>query len=85
MAATWRPWWHGGLWMLLLGWRHALHPFALFGGDAAVAPVLHRRYAVLIVIGALGHRFTRARQMVKQYPWMFEAGRALRLEAAPAG
>jgi hypothetical protein len=72
MAATWRPWWHAGLWMLLLGGATRFIHFALYDGTLLSIQFYIVDTAVLIVITALGHRFTRARLMAKQYGWMFE-------------
>jgi hypothetical protein len=72
MAATWRQWWHAGLWMLLLGGATRFIHFALYDGTLLSIQFYIVDTAVLIVITALGHRFTRARLMAKQYGWMFE-------------
>ena len=83
MASTWRPWWHAGLWMLLLGGATRFIHFALYDGTLLSLQFYVVDTAVLVVIAALGHRFTRARLMAKQYGWMFEQAGPLNWRRRP--
>jgi hypothetical protein len=71
-ATTWRSWGILAVYILLLGIGVRFIHFALFGGTM-FSP---RYYAVdtilLLVIAALGYRYTRTRQMVTQYSWLYE-------------
>src|SRR5512140_3493828 len=67
IALTWRKWWHVVGYMLILGLAIRFFHFTLFDGTL-VAPYY---YAVdttfAILVGTLGFRMTRARQMARQY------------------
>jgi hypothetical protein len=72
MAMGWRPWWHAGLWMLLLGGATRFIHFSLYGGTLLSVQFYVVDTAILITIAALGHRFTRSKLMARQYDWMFQ-------------
>ncbi len=72
MAAGWRPWWHSALWMLVLGAAARFIHFALFGGTLLSPWFYLVDTAIFIAIAALGHRYTRGRQMARQYGWLVE-------------
>jgi hypothetical protein len=72
IALTWRPAWQVGLYMLLLGAVVRFLHYALFHGT-----LLSPRYylvdtVILVAIGFLAYRHTRARQMTTQYRWLYE-------------
>ncbi len=72
VASTWREPWTLALYILLLGIAVRFIHFALFHGT-----LLSPRYylvdtVILMVIGFLGWRHTRARQMTTQYRWLYE-------------
>jgi hypothetical protein len=70
IAQTWRPWWHVVFYMLILGLAVRFIHFALFDGTL-VAPYYYAVDSlVAIVIGTLGFRVTRARQMARQYRFL---------------
>jgi hypothetical protein len=72
IAATWRPWWHVVLYMLILGAAVRFIHFALF---ESVLISLHYYLVdttVCLIFGLLGFRATRARQMVTRYGWINE-------------
>src|SRR5205823_13858911 len=76
VAATWRPWWHIALYMLLLALAVRFLHYALF--DSAFLSLYYYLvdYAVCLTLGLLGFRFTRVTQMVTRYRWLNErAGR----------
>ncbi len=73
IATTWRsPWQILGA-VLLLACAVRFFHYALFA-----EPLLSLRrflldYFVLLMFAASGYQLTRARQMVEQYPWAYEA------------
>jgi len=72
MALTWRPYWTNILFLLLLAAAVRFIHYALFQGT-----LLSLRYylvdaAVILAVGSAGFRFTRARQMTRQYRWLYE-------------
>jgi hypothetical protein len=71
IAATWRPWWHAALYMLLLGATVRFMHFALFEGTLIAPHYYLVDTAFCLLFGLLGYRVTRARQMVTQYRWIF--------------
>ncbi len=71
IAATWRPWWHAAIYMLILGMVVRFMHFALFEGTL-IAPYYYLVDAAFcLIFGLLGYRVTRAGQMVMQYRWLF--------------
>jgi hypothetical protein len=71
-AQTWRP--LGGLifYLLLLGIAVRFIHHALFEGTMFTLQYYIVDTIVLLVIGTLGYRYTRANQMVTQYHWLYE-------------
>lgn len=73
IARTWRPFWHVVLSAVALGGAVRFFHFALFDAPL-VNPVGYLvDAAFLVVIGAVAWRHTRARQMVRQYFWLYES------------
>lgn len=72
IALTWRPFWQVIAAGLVLGWAVRFIHFALFGGTFASAHYYLVDTVVVLAVGALGFRFTRARQMTTQYHWLYE-------------
>jgi hypothetical protein len=72
IAQTWRPWWHAALYMLLLGAVVRFVHFALFEATLLSIASYAADTVFLVVIGLLAWRRTQARQMVKQYDWLYE-------------
>jgi uncharacterized protein DUF6867 len=70
IAATWRPWWHVALYMLLLGAVVRFIHFALFEGTLLSAQFYAVDTAACLLFGYLGYRVTRVRQMTTQYSWI---------------
>jgi hypothetical protein len=70
VAQTWRPWWQGVIYMLILGAAVRFMHYALFDGaiDSVAAYALDT--AVAIAFFATGFRAMRARQMVRQYGFL---------------
>jgi uncharacterized protein DUF6867 len=70
IAATWRPWWHVALYMLILGCAVRFIHFALFEGTLLSAQFYAVDTAVCFIFGYLGYRATRVAQMTTQYGWI---------------
>ena len=87
MARTWRPYWTCALALLVLGAAVRFIHFALFEGTLVSAHYYLVDALTVLVIGSLGYRFTRARQMTTQYRWLYERAGPFswRPRATPAG
>jgi small-conductance mechanosensitive channel len=72
IAQSWRPAWSLFFYLLLLTFAVRFLDFALFGGTLLSVYYFIVDFIILLVIGYLGMRVTRAGQMVKQYPWLYE-------------
>ncbi|MEJ2374392.1 MAG: hypothetical protein P8Y53_00195 [Pseudolabrys sp.] len=72
LAATWRPYWYVIAYMLLLGAGVRFLHFALFSGDMLSLPSYVADAAYVIAAASIAFRMTRARQMARQYPWLYE-------------
>lgn len=72
IAQTWRPLWQMFSYAVLLAAATRFMHFALFEGTLLSLHYLIVDFAVLALIGFLGFRFTRARQMQLQYSWEWE-------------
>lgn len=87
-ATTWRSWGLLAVYVIILsiGVRFIHH--ALFGGTMFSIHYYVVDTIVLLVIAALGYRYTRTRQMVTQYSWLYERAGLLswraRQPASPA-
>jgi len=75
IAQTWRPWWQGMLYMLILGAAVRFIHFALFDGTLLSLPAYGLDTAVAIGCAGLGFRTTRARQMASQYGFLRQSTR----------
>lgn len=72
IALTWRTVWQCVAALLVVAGAVRFIHYALFEGT-----LLSLRYylvdaAVILLIGLLGYRFTRTRQMTTQYRWLYE-------------
>ena len=72
IAATWRPWWHVALYMLLLALAVRFIHFALFNSKLLSLHYYLVDYAVCLASGLLAFRAMRVRQMVTRYGWITE-------------
>ena len=70
IAATWRPWWHVALYMLILGAAVRFIHFALFEGTLLDPQYYAVDTIVCLIFGFLGFRATRVAQMTTQYRWI---------------
>jgi hypothetical protein len=72
VALTWRGLPSLGAYLVLLDCAVRFIHFAL-AHDTLLAPVSFvTDLAILLVIGALGFRVTRAAQISRQYPWLYQ-------------
>jgi len=67
IAATWRPWWHIIVYMLILAAGVRFIHFALLEGTFISPHYYATDFAVCLLFGFFGFRVTRARQMARQY------------------
>ena len=72
IAATWRPWWHLALYMLILGGAVRFIHYAVFGSRFLTLHYYLVDVAVCLIFGLLGFRLMRVRQMVSRYNWINE-------------
>ncbi|MGV8997333.1 MAG: DUF6867 family protein [Parvibaculaceae bacterium] len=72
LALNWRPQWHYLAYALLLTFADRFLTFALFDGALLSAGAYLVDACLLIAIAACAFRLTRARQLIRQYPWDYE-------------
>lgn len=72
LAATWRPYWHAIPYSLLLAFGDRFLIWGLFGGSAVSVTGYVIDWIYLLLVSTASYRATRARQMVRQYPWLYE-------------
>ncbi len=72
LAMLWRPVWMPLLAMVPLTLALRFLHFALFDADLTSLHYLVTDFIVLLTACFLGYRATLARQMVRQYPWLYE-------------
>lgn len=73
VSATWRPVWQVVAYGLLLTCADRFLVFGLFQGELLSLAGFGIDAVVLVAIGLLAYRLTRARKMVAQYPWLYES------------
>ena len=72
IARTWRPYWVCVLALLVLAAVVRFIHFALFEGTLLSLQYYVSDAVVVLIIGSLGYRYTRTRQMTTQYRWLYE-------------
>jgi hypothetical protein len=70
VAQTWRPWWQGVVYMLILGAAVRFIHYALFDGAFTSIPAYALDTAIVIAFFAAGFRAMRTRQMARQYGFL---------------
>ena len=70
LAATWRPWWHVVLYMLILSVAVRFLHYALFDGKFLSLHYYLVDLVVLLLLGYAGMRITRSKQMSTQYGFL---------------
>jgi hypothetical protein len=73
IALTWRPTWQLLVYMLLLGLFVRFIHFSMFEATLLTLHYYVVDTIVLLVFGYAGWRHTRAKQMTRQYHWLFES------------
>lgn len=72
LAATWRPYWHTIPYTFLLAFGDRFLIWGLFNGDFDSVSGYIIDWLYLLLVATAVYRATRARQMVTQYPWLYE-------------
>jgi hypothetical protein len=72
VALTWQPYWLCVAYLLILAGAVRFIHYALFQGTLLSAHYYAVDAAVILAIGSIGFRRTRARQMAAQYGWLYE-------------
>jgi hypothetical protein len=73
IADTWRPAWQAVLSAFGLAVSVRFLDFALFGGSLLALPAFLVAWAWLAGVAWCAWRLTLAHNMVRQYPWLYEA------------
>ncbi len=71
-AQTWRTYPQLLLYLIPLGAAVRFIHYALFEGTLLSLHYYLVDVIVLMVIGTIGYRYTRTKQMVRQYNWLYE-------------
>lgn len=72
IALTWRPYWYGLAYMLLLGAAVRFLHFALFSAHILALASYVADTLYVMAVASIAFRITRANQMARQYPWLYE-------------
>lgn len=72
LALNWRPDWQMLPYSLLLAVADRFLIFALFQGELLSFTGYMADFTVLLCMAGFAFQLTRARQMVRQYPWAYE-------------
>ena len=72
LALTWRPYWQVLLWSVPLGVAVRFIHYALFQGTFLSLHFYLIDLVVIVAIASTGYRYVRARQMTRQYGWLYE-------------
>jgi len=72
LARNWRPLWQAVPYAMLLAAADRFLLYALFEGELVSASGFAIGWAILLAFSLLAYRATRARLMVRQYPWLYE-------------
>ena len=71
LARTWRPVWQVFLYCALMGCADRFLVYALFDGELFSIAGYLIDTAVILTLGLIAYRSTRAARMVAQYPWQY--------------
>lgn len=71
VALTWRPWLQVVFYTGLLSLTLRFLDYALANGELWSGAGFLLGWAVQLAIAAFAYRLTRARQMIRQYPWLY--------------
>ena len=78
IARTWRPWWQVVVYAAILGFAVRFIHFALFEATLLSLHYYVVDSAVCLLFAGIGFRAARARQMVRQYHWLYQPAKPLR-------
>jgi hypothetical protein len=71
VAITWRPWGQVAFYTALLSATLRFFDYALGGGELWSLGGFLLGWAVQLAVAGFAYRLTHARQMVRQYPWLY--------------
>lgn len=71
-AQTWRPFLMFLVYMLPLTFMVRFIHYSMFEGSLLSLHYYLVDLVVLMIIGSLGYRYTKVKQMVRQYSWLYE-------------
>jgi hypothetical protein len=80
-AMTWRPYVSLVAYLLVLGIAVRFIHHALFDGTMLTLQYYVVDTVILLVLGTIGFRYTRTKQMVTQYHWLYERASPLSWKA----
>jgi hypothetical protein len=80
-AMTWRPYVSLVAYLLVLGIAVRFIHHALFDGTMLTLQYYLVDTVILLVLGTIGFRYTRTKQMVTQYHWLYERASPLSWKA----
>ncbi len=83
VASNWRPWNRILLYSALLSAGLRFLDYALAGGELWSVGGFLLGWTVQLAVAAFAFRLTRARQMVRQYPWLYRRKGLLGWEQQP--
>jgi hypothetical protein len=72
VAITWRPWGQIVFYTALLSGLARFLDYALAGGELWSIAGFVLGWAIQLAVAAFAWRLTRARLMVRQYPWVYQ-------------
>jgi hypothetical protein len=72
IALTWRPYWYVLAYMVLLGAAVRFLHFALFHAHLFALASWLTDTLYVMAVASIAYRMTRASQMARQYPWLYE-------------
>ena len=72
LARNWRPLWQTVPYAMLLAAADRFLLYALFEGELEAVGGFAIAWVILLAFSLLAYRATRARLMVRQYPWLYE-------------
>ena len=71
VAITWRPWGQVVFYTALLSATLRFFDYALGGGELLSLGGFLLGWAAQLAVAGFAYRLTHARQMVRQYPWLY--------------
>lgn len=85
LALGWRPAWSVIPTAVGLALADRFFVWALFAGEFYPLVGTLAEFATVLVLGSIAHRYTLARRMVRQYPWLYERSSPLNWRRLTAG